>query len=375
MSHVFTDLRAYRAGDIAGTHKSTAGSQPAAAIPDASWAALERDGYVVFESVLDAAAVAAIRDDVLPRLAPPYARNNFEGLRTQRLYNVVEKTSSCNALIEHPLVLALVDRILEPNYLLSQLQVINILPGEVPQPLHHDDAFYPWPRPRRSLGVAAIWAIDAFTADNGATIVIPGSQLWDDRAPDPASEVKGIVMPPGSVVFFHGTLWHGGGANRSDAARLAVAAQYCAPFLRTQENFGLSMSRDRVRQCSEHVQRLLGYSIYPPFMGFVDGVHPGRSAVASGRAARAYAREVDDEPLLSPWQQLTRYFQPRDYVLTRWLVLRLLGVVYTFAFLGLVFQGLPLLGEHGLTPIAAYLDRLRDAGYGFVAGPDGVVLG
>nr|HEX4312745.1 lipase maturation factor family protein [Kofleriaceae bacterium] len=74
---------------------------------------------------------------------------------------------------------------------------------------------------------------------------------------------------------------------------------------------------------------------------------------------------MEDEPPQTPLQQLARWLAPRDYRLTRWLVLRLLGVVYTFAFLGLLFQGLPLLGSHGLTPIGAYLDRLHDAGVGF----------
>src|SRR5690349_19242481 len=130
------DLEQYRATDAAGTHHSTAGSQ--ARVPpeliEPAWAALERDGFVVVECVLDDDQVRAIRDDVLPRLAPPYARNNFEGLATQRLYNVIEKTGVCDPLVEHPLVLGLLDRILEPNYLLSQLQVINILPGEAAQP-------------------------------------------------------------------------------------------------------------------------------------------------------------------------------------------------------------------------------------------------
>jgi ectoine hydroxylase-related dioxygenase (phytanoyl-CoA dioxygenase family) len=83
-------------------------------------------------------------------------------------------------------------------------------------------------------------------------------------------------MPPGSVVFFLGTLWHGGGANRTSAPRLCVTAQYCAPWVRQQENFSLSVSKERVKACSEHVQRMLGYSIYGPFMGFVDGMHPKR---------------------------------------------------------------------------------------------------
>ena len=278
MAHVFRDTQEYLRTDGARTFRSTAGTQRK--VPDdviePALAALARDGYVIFERLVSEDVVRAVRDDVLPRLDPPYARNNFEGMRTQRLYAVIEKTFACNPLLEHPLILGLADRLLRPNYLLSQLQVINILPGEAPQPLHYDDAFYPWPRPRRSLGGAAIWAIDEFTADNGATVMLPGSHRWPDRPPTDADEVRSVVMPPGSVVVFHGTLWHGGGANRTSAPRLAVAAQYCAPFLRTQENFGLSMSRDRVRQCSEHVQRMLGYSIHPPFMGFVDGVHPKR---------------------------------------------------------------------------------------------------
>jgi ectoine hydroxylase-related dioxygenase (phytanoyl-CoA dioxygenase family) len=156
--------------------------------------------------------------------------------------------------------------------------VINIWPGEAEQPLHYDDAFYPWPRPRRALGAATIFAIDPFTEDNGATVVIPGSHLWPDRLPaeEELARKKSVVMPRGSMVFFLGTLWHAGGANRSQNARLCVTAQYCAPYLRQQENYSLSLSKERVRACSEHIQRLVGYSIFPPFMGFVNGMHPKR---------------------------------------------------------------------------------------------------
>ena len=71
-----------------------------------------------------------------------------------------------------------------------------------------------------------------------------------------------------------GTTWHAAGANRTGAGRVCVTAQYCAPFCRQQENFSLSVSRERAKGCSEHVQRMLGYSIHPPFMGHVDGRHP-----------------------------------------------------------------------------------------------------
>ncbi len=277
---VVKDVLEYGRTDLAGTYRSSAGTQPPAdpVMVERCMAQLEREGYVVIEGLLTADQVAAIRDDLLPRFSTHSGRNNFEGFLTHRLYTLIEKTLICNPLVEHPLVLALLDRILEPNYLLSQLQAINILPGEAAQPLHYDDGFYPWPRPRRALGAATIWAIDPFTEHNGATVVIPQSHLWDNRMPgdDEKRAAISIVMPPGSLLFFVGTLWHGGGANRTDRSRLCATAQYCAPWCRQQENFSLSISRERAKQCSEHIQRMLGYSIHPPFMGFVNGLHPKR---------------------------------------------------------------------------------------------------
>jgi ectoine hydroxylase-related dioxygenase (phytanoyl-CoA dioxygenase family) len=277
---MFDDVRAYGKADLAGTHRSTAGTQAGVdpALVDRLLADVLRQGFVIVPDVVPVARIEEIRADVLRHLDARTGRNNFEGFATRRLYAVIAKTLLCNELVEHPLVLGLLDRLLEPNYLLSQLQVIDILPGEAAQPLHPDDAFYPWPRPRRALGVATIWPLDDFTTENGATVVIPGSHLWDDRLPTPqeGDAAEPAVMSRGSVLLFLGTLWHGGGANHSDRPRACVTAQYCAPWCRQQENFSLSVPRERVRQCSEHVQRMLGYSIHPPFMGFVDGMHPRR---------------------------------------------------------------------------------------------------
>jgi hypothetical protein len=272
------DFDSFLHGDHAQRHRSTAGTQPAydGAHVDRLAADIARDGYAIVERVAPPSLLDEIRADVMPRFVHRRGRNNFEGFATQRLYTVMAKTLVCNPLVEHPLVLGILDRLLDPNYLLSQLQVINILPGEAAQPLHFDDGIYPFARPRRPLGAAAIWAIDDFTADNGATVVIPRSHEWDDRRPTDGDAVRSVVMPAGSVVVFVGTLWHGGGANRSTAARLGVAAQYCAPFLRQQETLTLGIPRAQVARCSEHVQRLVGYSIHPPFMGFVDGQHPKR---------------------------------------------------------------------------------------------------
>ncbi len=262
--------------DLAGTYPRTAsaGATVDPAVADADLAHVHRDGYVILPALLTAEQIAEIKDAVRP-LLDLQGRNAFEGRATQRVYSVLNKTRACDVIADHPRVLALLDRLLMPNYLLSMLQVINILPGERAQMLHTDDAFYPLPRPRKALGAATIWAIDDFTADNGATDVIPGSHLWGEENPDPA-ERQPVVMPAGSCVFFLGTLWHGGGANRSNRPRLAVTAQYCEPWVRPQEAFTLSMTRDTVRAVSEDIRRMLGYSIHPPFIGQVDGMHPKR---------------------------------------------------------------------------------------------------
>ncbi|WP_327095557.1 phytanoyl-CoA dioxygenase family protein [Nocardia vinacea] len=265
------------AGDLSRTHRTVheVRDVPAAQV-DADLAALDRDGYVILEGLLDSAQCAALREELLPLLGPN-GRNTFEGHRTQRLYSVLGKTRMVDRLVDHPRMLALLDRLLLPGYLLSQLQTINIAPGENAQLLHPDDGFYPVPRPRKALSAATIWAIDEFTAENGATMLIPGSHRWPDgRTPQEDDVRVPGVMPAGSCVFFLGTLWHGGGANRSASSRLAVTAQYCEPWLRTQEAFTLSTSRDTVRAVSPEIRRMLGYSIHPPFIGMVDGMHPDR---------------------------------------------------------------------------------------------------
>ncbi|MGW5229878.1 phytanoyl-CoA dioxygenase family protein [Nocardia niigatensis] len=276
MSAKVTSLRDLD-GDLAGTYRRTessgAGVDPA--VVEADLAAVARDGYVILPDLLTPAELDEIRESVAPLLGRS-GRNNFEGHSTQRIYSVLNKTRSCDRIADHPRVLALLDRMFMPNYLLSMLQVINILPGEQAQMLHTDDGFYPLPRPRKGLGAATIWAIDDFTADNGATDIIPGSHLWGDRLPEESDRREPVVMRAGSCVFFPGTLWHGGGANRSDEPRLALTAQYCEPWLRPQEAFTLSMTRDTVRAVSEDIRRMLGYSIHPPFIGQVDGVHPKR---------------------------------------------------------------------------------------------------
>ena len=234
-----------------------------------------RDGYVIIENLIPKDACEAIKAECMDLLNHT-GRNSFEGHKTQRVYNVLSKTRATDRLADHPRILGLMDKLFRPGFLLSQSQIINIQPGEAAQGLHADDGFYRLPRPRQPLGAATVWAIDDFTAENGATVVIPGSHEWgDDRAGRPEEAIP-AVMPAGSVIFFLGTTWHGGGCNTSSNARFAITHQYCEAYMRQQENYLLELSKETVQELSPELQSLVGYSIYPPFMGMVNGMHPLR---------------------------------------------------------------------------------------------------
>jgi ectoine hydroxylase-related dioxygenase (phytanoyl-CoA dioxygenase family) len=241
---------------------------------------LQRDGFVVLARLIDTDAVARIRAELSPWLSgEKFGRNDFEGFRTERVYALLSKAPAIAELVEHPDVLALIDRLLPPNYLLSSALAINLHPGETAQRFHIDDGAGSalLAMPRDHLGVSTIWALDDFTETNGATEVVPGSHRWDGLREPRAEEIEPVLMPAGSVVVFLGNLRHRGGANRSKGTRLAVTPQYCMPWLRQLENMVLSVPPATAARYSPRVQALLGYSVVDPgFMGHVDGLHPKR---------------------------------------------------------------------------------------------------
>jgi ectoine hydroxylase-related dioxygenase (phytanoyl-CoA dioxygenase family) len=249
-------------------------------------------GFVILRDVLDASEVEAMRAALQPYLELGFeGRNNFEGERTQRVYSLVGRGAVFERTAEHPAVLALLDSLLHPGYLLTASQAICIHPGETPQPIHYDDTFYPLPRPRPAVSVSTIWALDDFTALGGGTEVICGSHDWNDQQVaasydvDPdlpidealAAQLTPVEMPVGSLVVFAGTLLHRGGGNGSNSIRRAFSHQYCEPWARQQENFTLSIPRERAKAMSPRLRELLGYSIHPPFMGQLAGRHPEKS--------------------------------------------------------------------------------------------------
>jgi ectoine hydroxylase-related dioxygenase (phytanoyl-CoA dioxygenase family) len=268
-------------------------SQPDTPLPELLQQ-LDTDGYVIIPSLLPPQQVNAIRDALAPYLQrEKMGRNDFEGYDSERVYALLAKSPVFGELAAHPLVLGVCEQILGANFMLSACLAINTHPGENAQPLHFDDSFYRVPRPRPAYGVSAFWAIDDFTADNGPTEIIPGSHKWGGDAPIGANfydafvngktvpvedhpDLQQVIMPAGSLMLTPGTLWHRGGANNSQASRLAITPQYCVAWGRQMESMLLSVPPHVVAQYPERIQQLLGYSIHPPFMGHVNGTHPSR---------------------------------------------------------------------------------------------------
>ena len=246
---------------------------------------LKVDGYTVIDDYMTAAQLTAFRKGLEPHLDVYRGRNSFEGLKTERIYTIVGRGKVFEEIAEDARLLAILDRFLAPRYLLSADHAIRIHPGETAQMLHHDDSFYPFPHPRPSISMSTIGAIDAFTPQNGGTVMYLGSHLWPMErrlallhGPPTIEDRIQLTMPARALCVFQGTLIHGAGANRSDAPRLAYTNHYCEPWARTQENFYLGIPRERLRGMSPTLLGLLGYDLRRPgdIMGQVGGYHPAK---------------------------------------------------------------------------------------------------
>jgi ectoine hydroxylase-related dioxygenase (phytanoyl-CoA dioxygenase family) len=249
-------------------------------------AAIERDGYTVVEDVLSPAEVDAVLAEVArleAALGIEFASNDFEGRCTKRVYNLLVHGPLFEAIPVHPRVLPIVEGVLDSGCLVSSLSSIAIHPDETAQPIHADDQLLPLPKPHVPTVCNTMWALTDFTEANGATRIVPGSHTRD-HSPIYGSEHESIpaVMRRGSVLVWHGSLWHGGGANRSDAVRVGIAMNYCAGWVRQQENQQLGIPREIARGFGPRLRELVGYGVYRGLIGHIDKRNPNELLGESG---------------------------------------------------------------------------------------------
>lgn len=241
---------------------------------------IEEQGFTLLENVIPEDLLAALNEALLRlerELATQPGGNLFEGQHTIRIYNLLARDPVFQQVPVFADLLPIVEGVLDRGALVSSLSSISIDPGEVAQPIHVDDALIKLPRPHAPLVCNSMWALTDFTEANGATRIVPGSHRLAGK-PDYGShpESQAAEMPRGSILVWNGSLWHGGGANRSGERRVGIAMNYCAGFIRQQENQQLGIPLPLVRTFAPRLQELVGFGTYSNLMGHIDKQSPAQ---------------------------------------------------------------------------------------------------
>ncbi len=227
--------------------------------------ALRRDGAVIIRNLIETDLVDTVRAELRPELDVQglKTQSDFNGSLTFRIGRVLATAPSAAAIVDHDMVVRVADEILLPHcaaYQVSSLTAIEILPGESAQALHRDDTIYPIDNAGMELQIGVMWALDDFTEDNGGTRVVLGSnrflRAW--HLPN-LNAWESAVMSRGSALFYMGSTWHGGGANRSDASRMGLINVYSLGWLRQESNQYLNHPPELAAGFSPRLRALLGY--------------------------------------------------------------------------------------------------------------------
>ena len=233
--------------------------------------ALDKDGVCIVTDLLSPDVIDEFRADVDKLLTEtPTGEGHFWGKNTKRSGGLAKKSRVIQSLILQPTIISAVNSVLGEfcdRIQLNLTQAIRILPGEHAQVMHKDDEVFPVSGKGMEMVVNALWAVDEFTKENGATQLVPGSHKTTlasdaDRFPDP-SMIEYAEMPAGSVLLYRASLLHGGGANTTSLG-----------WLRQAENQYLAYPPEIARAFSEELQALIGYEIHRPNLGWYEGQNP-----------------------------------------------------------------------------------------------------
>ena len=260
---------------------------PPDASADAVAAVIAEDGCAVIDDLASPDLLDRVDAEMAGWVAQtPYGADDFAGPRTRRTGGLVARSEAARALVLDDLVLGTCDRVLDhvQQYQLHLTQLIRIEPGGAAQMIHRDQwafDFFTFPTGYQ-VQCNTIWAATDFTEANGATRVVPGSHLADDKLRLDVSDTEPAEMARGSVLLYVGSLYHGGGANTADADRVGVNITYSVGWLRQEENQYLTVPPEVARELPERLQRLLGYARGAYALGYVDDLRDPIAVLRGG---------------------------------------------------------------------------------------------
>lgn len=231
-------------------------------------------GYAVVPDFIDAAQVQQLQDELAPIFDAMPKVDRGDGPFSRHTHNLLEKTRAVDDLITKPALLAIIEAILGPDFQISSVVAMRPAPGDVAQRLHMDDGHYPLPRPAQPLVANTLTALDDFTADNGATLVVPGSHKLKPPV-DPSARTVPVEAKAGSLLVWHGALWHAGGPNSTaDRMRRSINLNFNLAWLKQRENQFIGVPAEVVLDMPERLQRLIGYQLTNFGVGTVDYRNP-----------------------------------------------------------------------------------------------------
>lgn len=240
---------------------------------------LEADGAAIVRDAMPASLSEHVERELRPHIErSAKGIDPFTGFSTTRTGALVARSAATRELVLDQRIRALCQAFLSPfceRYQLHLTQAIRLLPGQGAQLLHRDRlAWGPHLPKTMEPQLNTIWALTDFTAENGATQVVPGSHRWDWSRHAEPHETTQAVMPKGSVLIYTGSVIHGGGQNRSDGERIGINITYCLGWLRQEENQYLSCPPEIARTLSPELQELLGYSMGSYALGYFSAGEP-----------------------------------------------------------------------------------------------------
>ena len=240
----------------------------------------------------------------LGTLAPP----GTEGPR-QQLSNLVNKGKVFLGLVERPETDALAGYLLGKHFLVSSLTggLFHGASSDV-QPLHRDQGQVPATADFPAI-CNLFWLLDDFTPERGSTWVVPGSHRWAPehmvKAP-PRELAAQIEAPAGSIFAWDGRVWHSAAANPEGHPRRHVSTFYCLPWMRQQENWGVTCLQEVLDEASPKLKARMGLRTYGT-LGMVSGTRTSAEAASLGNYDVEFPEYViGEEGALHPLRRVSR---------------------------------------------------------------------
>ncbi|KAF2835842.1 PhyH-domain-containing protein [Patellaria atrata CBS 101060] len=254
---------------------------------------IERDGGVIVENLISKELAAQIKSDLKPYFdTDKVDRSGFFPSTTQRATALLARSDSCVDLACNKVFIDVANRMLTSTFsywagqrretvsakpIISSTVGFRVNPGGKQQDIHRDDCDYHVRNCEMPMMLGCVTAVTKTTKENGATIAIPGSHLWGPERCPYDHEAIPAELEPGDAFLFLGNMYHAGGGNTTtDQARETVGIFLCKAYYRQAENQYLEVPPEKAKRLSPQAQRLLGYGICLPSVGFVDYQDPMR---------------------------------------------------------------------------------------------------